>query len=81
MVAAANKTDRANLFTVFKTLENNCEKKLNLQLQPGCIATKNFKKSEEILQGPHSGVSCQIMDIFVSGYEKLGTDSYIFFLS
>ena len=69
------KTHRAVGSTAFKTLENSVEKKSNQQLQTDRLSTETLKRFEKILHGPHSGVFCQIMDIFVSGYGKLDIDN------
>ena len=42
------------------------------QTQTDQICTETLKRVENILSGPHSGAFCKFMEIFVSGYGKLG---------
>ena len=58
----------------YKSLDN-AEKTLNQQLQTDRISTETLKRFEIILYGPHSGASCQLMDIYVSVYGNLDIDN------
>ena len=50
------------------------------QTETDQICTETLKRVENILNGPHSGAFCKVMDIFVSGYGKLDIDSELLFV-
>ena len=45
------------------------------QIRTDFVNCETLRRVETILYGPHSGCLCQILDIFMSGYEKLNIDS------
>ena len=71
---ALSKNHRPSGIVGYKSVDN-AEKTLNQQLQTDGLSTETLKRFENILYGPHAGVFCQIMDIFVSGYGKLDIDN------
>ena len=44
------------------------------------FSSETLRRFESILTGPHSGVFCQIMDNFVSGYGNLNIDTDLLFI-
>ena len=49
------------------------------QMQTDEICTLTLKRVENILSGLNSGDFCKVMNIFVSGYRKIGSDSELVF--
>ena len=69
-----SKNHRKNGSVAYKSVEN-AEKTLHQQMQTDCLSTETLKRFANLLNGPHAGAFCQIMDIFVSGYGKLDIDN------
>ena len=51
-----------------------------VQLQTDHLTNETQKGFQQILNGPHSGAFCQIMDIFMSGFGGLELDTDILFV-
>ena len=62
-------------FAGHKSLEVNASKQKKQPIQTDQLTTETLKIFQSILSGPHGGAFCQIMDNFISGYEKLEFDS------
>ena len=66
---------------VQKTIHNAISTSTPLgQTQTGQICTETLKQVANILNGPHSGAFCKVMDIFASGYGNLDIDSELLFV-
>ena len=50
------------------------------QTQTDDFSCANLRRFESIFTGPNSGGFCQIMDIFVNGYENLTIDTDLLFI-
>ena len=50
------------------------------QTQTDNFSSETLRKVESIFTSLHSGALCQIMDIFLSGYGNLNTDTELFFI-
>ena len=72
LINALSRNHGQNGFVGYKSLDN-AERTLNQQLKTNRISTETLKRFENFLHGSHSAF-CQILDIFVSGYEKLDID-------
>ena len=62
------------------SLQNCITKPNNQQIQTVSFASESLKRFQIILSGPHSGIFCQIMDMFLSGYGNLLVDSDVLFV-
>ena len=58
-----------------KTIHNAISLSAVKETQTEKLCSETLKRVEQILCGPHFGASCQVMNIFVSGYGKLDVDS------
>ena len=50
------------------------------QIQTDNFSSETLRRIESIFTSLHSGAFCQVMDIFVSGYGILNTDTDLFFI-